>query len=102
MVLVLGFVTARSRIFSQRVTAHDPHKTASSAGPVVHSPAADRIVKAPSAIEMSPAVSVARCLYGTPASWDSTTRQRSRRPNMPWVVNVRITWLTLVALNGSY
>ena len=26
MVLVLGFVTARSRIFSHRTTAHDPHK----------------------------------------------------------------------------
>ena len=36
-------------------------------------------------MEMSPAVIVARCLYGTPASWDSTSRQRSRRPNIPWV-----------------
>ena len=27
----------------------------------------------------------ARCLYGTPASWDSTTKQRSRRPNIPAV-----------------
>src|SRR5664279_1154594 len=85
MVRVLRCVTARSRIFSHRTIAHGPHKTASSAEPTVRSPAADRIVATPPAIEMSPAVRVARCLYGTPASWDSTTRQRSRRPNIPAV-----------------
>ena len=46
------------------MTAHDPHKTASSAGRRVHSPAGDRIVATPSAMQMSPAVSRARCLYG--------------------------------------
>ena len=40
MVRVLRCVTARSRIFSHRTTAHGPHKTASSAGPTVQSPAA--------------------------------------------------------------
>ena len=43
------------------------------------------MVAVPSTTVMSPAVRVARCLYGTPASWDSTSRQRSRRPNMPCV-----------------
>src|SRR5664279_1469774 len=85
MVRVLRWVTARFRIFSQRTTAHGPHKTASSAGRSVHSPAADRTVATPSAIEMSPAVNTAMYLYGTPASWDSTSRARSRRPNIPWV-----------------
>src|SRR5664279_4540983 len=47
MVLVLGFATARSRIFSHRTTAHGPHKITSSAGRRVHFPAADRMVAAP-------------------------------------------------------
>jgi len=85
MVLLLGLVTARSRIFNHRTTAHVPHKTASSPGPSVHSPAGDRMVATPSAMQMSPAVKTAKCWYGTPASWDRTSTQRSRRPNMPWV-----------------
>ena len=39
----------------------------------------------PSTRVTSPAVTVANAWYGTPASWDSTSRQRSRRPNMPCV-----------------
>ena len=57
--LVLGLVTARSRIFGHRVTAQEPHKTTSPSAPIVHSPAPDRIVATPSAMEMSPAVRVA-------------------------------------------
>lgn len=30
-------------------------------------------------------VNVARCRYGPPAGWESTSRHRSRRPNMPFV-----------------
>ena len=85
MVLVLGFVTARSRIFSHRTTAHGPHKTASSAGPMVHSPAGDRIVATPSAIEMSPAVRAARCLVRHPRQLGQHQQARSRRPNIPAV-----------------
>jgi hypothetical protein len=62
-----GFVTARSRIFSDRTTAHGPQSRPSSAAPTVHSPAVDRVVTAWCATEMSPAVSRAWCLYGTPA-----------------------------------
>src|SRR5664279_4709993 len=93
MVLVLGFVTARSRIFSHRTIAHGPHRTASSGEPTVHSPAGDRIIATLFAIEMSRAVRVARCLYGTPARWDRTSRQRSRRPNIPAVQPVSYTHL---------
>src|SRR5664279_1371800 len=85
MVRVLRWVTARFRIFSQRTTAHGPHKTTSPSAPIVHSPVGERIVATPSAMEMSPAVRSARCRYGTPASSESTSRQRSRRPNIPWV-----------------
>src|SRR5664279_4632675 len=79
MVLVLGLVTARSRIFSHRTAAHGPHKTTSPSAPIVHSPAGDRIVATPSFIWTSPATKTASCLYRTPASWESTSRARSRR-----------------------
>ena len=81
----LGWVTARSSTRSHRVTAHGPHSIGSSAAGRLHVPAGDTIVHIPSWTVTSLAVNLARCLYGSPASWERTSRARSRRPNIPAV-----------------
>ena len=57
----------------------------SSTGSIDHPWVAVLIVVVPPARVISPTVRVASCRYGTPPSWDSTSRHRSRRPNIPCV-----------------
>jgi hypothetical protein len=98
-------VAATSRTSSHRTTAHIPHSRPSSPGRTVHSPAGVRIVAWPASTETSPAVTVANAWYGTPASWDGTSRQRSRRPNMPcvhpWEGSARSAASTAAAVSGD-
>jgi hypothetical protein len=82
---VVIFATARFTTRSHRVIAHGPHSTASESVTTVHVSVRVVIVAASFAIVISPIVNVAKTWYGTPAIWDSTSRQRSRRPNMPCV-----------------
>jgi hypothetical protein len=79
------FVTARSTTRTHRVIAHGPHSTGSGSEITVQESVRVVVVAAPFAIVISPMVSVAKTWYGIPASCDSTSRHRSRRPNMPCV-----------------
>ena len=78
-------VTARSTTRTHRAIAHGPHNTASGSATTVQESVRVVVVAAPFAIVISPMVSVANTWYGIPASCDSTSRHRSRRPNMPCV-----------------